>query len=204
MIGAAIHGFILAFPLIMPLGAQNVYIFNQGAAHRKFWRTLPVVATAGICDTMLISLAVTGVSLVVLGNLWIKTILMGCGTLFLIYMGWLTWSSKPEIAGPDQPPASLRKTVFFTLSVSLLNPHAILDTVGVIGTNSLKYLGAEKLAFATATVAVSWLWFMALAVAGKTVGSLDKSGQLLILLNKVSALIMWGVAVFLAVSLLQS
>ncbi|TWJ97408.1 hypothetical protein CHCC20442_2554 [Bacillus licheniformis] len=33
---AAIHGIILAFGLILPLGAQNVLIFQQGAASRAF------------------------------------------------------------------------------------------------------------------------------------------------------------------------
>ena len=31
MVTAIIHGFILAIGLILPLGAQNVFIFNQGA-----------------------------------------------------------------------------------------------------------------------------------------------------------------------------
>ena len=32
----------------------------------------------------------------------------------------------------------------FQRSVSLLNPHAILDTIGVIGTNSIQYIGSEN------------------------------------------------------------
>jgi arginine exporter protein ArgO len=52
------------------------------------------------------------------------------------------------------------RQVQFTLLVSSLNPHAILDTVGVIGTSSLAYSGAERSAFAAARVAVSWVYFL--------------------------------------------
>lgn len=60
MLGAAIHGFLLAFGLILPLGVQNVFVFNQGAAGRKLRRALPAVLTAAVGDTILIMLAVLG------------------------------------------------------------------------------------------------------------------------------------------------
>ena len=46
-----IHGILLAFGLILPLGVQNVFVFNQGATHKKFTNALPAVITAGLCDT---------------------------------------------------------------------------------------------------------------------------------------------------------
>jgi L-lysine exporter family protein LysE/ArgO len=50
--------------------------------------------------------------------------------------------------------------LFFLLqSVSLLNPHAILDTVEVIGTNSLSYTGIEKIAFTLDCIFVSGMVF---------------------------------------------
>jgi L-lysine exporter family protein LysE/ArgO len=62
---AFIHGFILALGLILPLGAQNVFVFQQGAAQPRFLRALPAALTAAVCDTALILLAVLGVSVVV-------------------------------------------------------------------------------------------------------------------------------------------
>lgn len=52
--------------------------------------------------------------------------------------------------------------MLFAMSVSLPNPHAILDTMGVIGTSSLKYNGTEKLVFTVVCIVVSWLWFVGL------------------------------------------
>lgn len=51
------------------------------------------------------------------------------------------------------------KQVSFALSVSLLNPHAILDTIGVIGSSAALYSGSNKIAFTIACISVSWLWF---------------------------------------------
>lgn len=204
MIEAILHGLVLAFGLILPLGAQNVFVFNQGAAQPTIWRALPVVITAFLCDMLLILLAVLGVSLVVLTVSWLKTVLYAVGVCFLLYMGYLTWRSRPTADSSEAQQFSAKRQVMFAASVSLLNPHAILDTIGVIGTSSLSYTGAEKWGFTIACVIVSCLWFFGLAIAGRTAGRLDRSGRLLRGLNIISAIIMWGLALYMASQLLFS
>ncbi|MGG1249160.1 LysE/ArgO family amino acid transporter [Brevibacillus agri] len=198
MLEAILHGFVLAFGLILPLGAQNVFVFNQGAAQPTLWRAAPVVLTAAACDALLILLAVLGVSLVVLTVAWLKAVLYVIGVCFLLYMGYLTWRSRPSLDNGEKASFSAKKQMMFAASVSLLNPHAILDTIGVIGTSSLSYVGAEKWGFTIACILVSCLWFFGLSVAGRIMGKLDRSGSLLRSLNIVSALIMWGVAAYMA------
>ncbi|MDQ0200221.1 hypothetical protein [Neobacillus ginsengisoli] len=48
MLEAILHGMILAFGLILLLGVQNVFVFNQGASQSDFVRALPVIITASI------------------------------------------------------------------------------------------------------------------------------------------------------------
>lgn len=205
MLGVIVHGFILALGLILPLGVQNIFVFNQGAVQTRFVKALPVIITASLCDTLLISLAVLGISVVVLEYEWFRSVLFVLGICFLVYMGIVTWKSKPS--GQAQEDARLftpKKQIVFAMSVSLLNPHAVLDTIGVIGTSSLQYSGAEKAAFAVICIAVSWLWFLGLGIAGRATGRMDPSGRLLCVLNRISALIMWGTAGYLGWSLMQS
>ncbi len=95
MLEAFLHGFVLAFGLILPLGPQNVFVFNQGALQSNLIKALPVVITAAVCDTILITLAILGVSVIVLSFSWLQTIVYGIGFLFLIYMGWSIWKSAP-------------------------------------------------------------------------------------------------------------
>ena len=203
MISAFLHGFILALGLILPLGPQNVFVLSQGATQPRFRNALPVVLTAALCDTLLILLAILGVSLLVLSVAWIKMVLVVLGVGFLAYMGWLTWRSAPASDDPavEAKLWPARRQIIFAASVSLLNPHAILDTIGVIGTSSLAYLSSAKVAFTLACIFNSWLWFFALAVVGRWVGSIAGVRRAL---NRVSAVIMWLSAVYLAYNLLRA
>ncbi|EJQ52616.1 hypothetical protein IEQ_01659 [Bacillus cereus BAG6X1-2] len=194
---AVIHGIILAFGLIIPLGVQNVFVFNQGASQPNIWRAAPVVLTASICDTLLILIAVQGVSLVLLTFSWLTTTLYMIGFFFLMYMGWIIWRSDPSNDVKQEKSMPLKNQIIFAASVSLLNPHAILDTIGVIGTNSIQYIGSEKWAFTFATIIVSWIWFISLAFAGKFLKGFDSTGKTIIVLNKFSGLIIWGVALYM-------
>ncbi|MBW5444459.1 amino acid transporter [Cohnella sp. CFH 77786] len=201
MAAAFVHGFILAFGLIIPLGVQNFFVFSQGAV-RRFGRAVPIAAAAGLCDMLLITLAVSGVSVVVLNFVWMKTVLVVLGTLFLLYMGYMSWKAKPDTNKSNgHSGASTLRLISYTMMISILNPHAILDTIGVIGTSSIQYSGYEKVAFTGACMAVSWMWFFLLAALGHFVGSKDPTGKLVGALNKVSALVMWAAAVYLVVTL---
>ena len=204
MLEAFIHGFILALGLILPLGVQNVFIFNQGALQPRYRNVLPAVITAALCDTLLISVSVLGVSLLILGSFWFKVILVGGGIIFLVYMGWTTWNTKPNIEkGSIAKEFSIKKQILFAASVSLLNPHAIMDTVGVIGTSSIRYEGEEKVIFTVTAILVSWIWFFAISYIGRITGKIDKSGKVLLILNKISALVMWAAAGYLFLSFNQ-
>ncbi|MDD9268766.1 LysE/ArgO family amino acid transporter [Paenibacillus sp. GCM10023248] len=196
MFQTVLHALILGFGLILPVGVQNVYVFNQGASQRTYWQVLPVIVTASLCDTLLIGAAVMGVSLVVFTFSWLQAALYGIGFFFLLYMGWVIWRSKPG-AVSSQENSHPRKQILFAASVSLLNPHAILDTVGVIGTNSLHYAGAAKWVFMLTIMLVSWLWFFGLAFAGRLTRKRDTGGRFIAGLNKVSACMIWAVAIYM-------
>ncbi|WP_415425831.1 LysE/ArgO family amino acid transporter [Staphylococcus borealis] len=196
MIQAVIHGLLLAIGLILPLGAQNIFVFNQGANQRKFRHALPAVITAGLCDSLLIVLAVIGVSLILMSFPLLQIVVYIIGLVFLLYMAWSLWHEQSTQLD-DQRGISPAKQISFALSVSLLNPHAIMDIIGVIGTSASAYAGSEKIAFTIATISISWLWFIFLAIAGRSVGHFDKSGRLLIILNKISSIIIIIVALMI-------
>jgi len=195
-----IHGVLLAFGLILPLGVQNIFVFTQGVTQPSLLRALPAVLTAAICDTVLIVLAILGLSLIVLQSESLRIILLVAGILFLLYMGKVIWSSKAmNISGKEALP--LKKQIVFALSVSFLNPHALLDTIGVIGTSAVKYSGQQLLFFTVACVFISWIWFFGLAVLGATLKKINISSQIFILFNKCSAIFIWGTAIYLLISL---
>lgn len=204
MLAALIHGIVLAFGLILPLGVQNVFIFNQGATHRRFSRALPAVITAGICDMLLILLAVMGVSLIVFSFAWLKSLIFLVGFVFMVYMGWSIFRSAPGTGEGRREALTTKQQILFAASVSLLNPHAILDLIGVIGPSSLAYEGDRLIVFTAACIVVSFTWFFGLAIAGRLIGGFDTDGKIIRRLNQISALIIWGIAVYLGVQLMES
>lgn len=197
MITALVHGLLLALGLILPLGPQNALVLSQGAIQPSLWRALPVAFTAACCDTLLIVLAVAGVSAAVAALAWLHTVLVVGGVGFLVVVGWLTWRSPPFDLDTTSRPAAGRQ-VAYAVALSLGNPHAIVDTIGVIGSSSLAYDGATRLAFAGACVLVSWVWFVVLAAAGRMVSRIEPARRLL---NPFSAVVMWVSAAYLAASL---
>ncbi|WP_107951698.1 LysE/ArgO family amino acid transporter [Lysinibacillus parviboronicapiens] len=196
-----IHGIILAFGLILPLGVQNVFVFSQGATQQRFIRALPAGITAALCDTLLILLAVFGLSVIVLQFEWLRMALMTVGIIFLLYMGYAIWQSNPTKT-KDSEALPVKKQILFALSVSLLNPHAILDTIGVIGTSALKYSGTEQILFTAACIILSWMWLFGLTIAGASIKKLDSSGNLMNIFNKCSAVFIWATAIYLLSDLL--
>ncbi|SGW94515.1 LysE/ArgO family amino acid transporter [Staphylococcus argenteus] len=202
MLSAILHSFILSIGLILPLGAQNVFIFNQGANQSKYRYALPAILTAGLSDSLLISIAVIGISIIIMSMPILQAIIYAIGLIFLLYMAWTIWNEKPSMNNQVKAMSPM-KQVSFALSVSLLNPHAILDTIGVIGSSAALYNGIEKIAFTTTCISVSWLWFFLLAILGKFVGSIDKTGKLLLIINKISSVIIIIVALIILQKLLQ-
>lgn len=193
---AFFYGAILAFGLIIPLGIQNIFILNLGATHKKWRHTLPGVLTAFFCDSVLVISAVLGVSMIVLSMPGVKNTIYYFGLVFLVYMGWVTWQSTQQSECAYKPLAP-RQQIYFSASVSLLNPHAIIDSVTVIGSNSLHFIGMDRWLYTSACVLVSLCWFMGLSGLGGILGRMNSNYSVLKWLNKFSALTIWTVALYI-------
>lgn len=199
------HGVALAIGLILALGPQNVFVFQQGAIQPNITRALPTVLTAGLSDTLLILLGVFGVSAVVIEFAWLQTTLFGVGFILLVYIGWTLYTAPAVEVNPcTEEFLGIREQIGFTASVSLLNPHAILDTVGVIGTNALTYATPNRWVFTAGCLLVSWTWFSGLVLTGWAFGESTNADSLMQYLNVISAGIVWIVAVYMGWQFIES
>lgn len=197
-LSAFVHGIVLALGLIVALGPQNIFIFQQGAVQPRFQRVLPSIMTAGIADTVLISLAVGGVSAVILRLEWLRALLFGAGVLFLLYLGWeILFGSTFDFDIKSATAFGARRQVMFTAAVTVLNPGVVIDVIAVIGTNALHYTGIEKWVFAGGCILVSWLWFVMLTVSARFVGLSVRADQYMRWLNYAAGLIIWAIAAYM-------
>ncbi|PTA68810.1 LysE/ArgO family amino acid transporter [Deinococcus arcticus] len=165
-----LRGLTLGLSLIVAIGPQNAFVLRQGLTQQ--YALLAALACA-LCDSMLIALGVLG-----LGS-WLSRVpvLVTAGTLFgtafLTWYGlralrsaWAGGAAGLEAGGPAS--ATPRQIVGTALGFSLLNPHALLDTVVLIGGASAGLNSAGRLAFLGGTILASWAWFFTLALAGRT------------------------------------
>lgn len=199
-----IYGVILALGLILPLGPQNAFVLSQGINNKNLLQAAAVAATAALSDTLLITLAVSGLSFIILKMAWLKDFILIGGVIFLIYLGFQFWKKTSFITSTQTDHHNNTKTfklIGIALLLSLLNPYALIDTTITIGTVSLSYTGIDKYAFALGCITTSWLWFFFLIFIGKR---LDRFDFIRKYETKAAAVIIWLAAGYLCYEFLTS
>ena len=203
-------GMLLCLSLIMSIGPQNAHVLRIGLQGGHVGLT---VAICIVADVALIALGVLG--LAQLGGLSDKLhgALVGAGAVFLLVYGWqaLRRFIRPPVPavaavhaldGPSLGKLSRWQASAQALAFSWLNPHAWLDTAVLIGTASLAYGPAGSTAFGAGAAAGSLLWFGALGLSVFWLGRRLASPRIWRALDGLVALMMWGTALWLVLSLL--
>lgn len=159
-------GVMLGLALIVPIGPQNFFVLNQSITV-GMPRALAAVVAAGFCDSLLILAGAGGASAVLTDVPGLRPTLLAAGVLLLVFLGIRSLRTEmveeDTLHGGQRLP--LRTVVSRTASVSLLNPHAILDTVGVLGATIAAQQIGQRVAFASGALTASWVWFLILALA---------------------------------------
>ena len=166
MFAAAISGFVLSLSLILAIGAQNSFVIRQGLLNQH---VLAVVLFCGIADVALICLGALGLGhlLAPIFNLYSQW-LFGLAALWLAGYGiirfydglWMNANvnfDEVNLYHPKQ--ASLKQTLSVLAVLTFFNPHVYLDTVILLGSLSVPYMGGDKLAFVCGASAASLSFF---------------------------------------------
>ncbi len=156
------NGLLVAFGLIMAIGAQNAFVLAQSLRREHH---LPVAALCVLFDALLMSAGVFGLASLISQSPWLLSITRWGGVLFLLVYGILALQRalRPQGLDPSSAaPRSRRAVLLAALAVTLLNPHVYLDTVLLIGS-----LGAQQAvpgAYAAGAASASALWFFGIAL----------------------------------------
>lgn len=189
------QGFALGAGLIVAIGAQNVFVLTQGARGHRPWL---VAGVCSGCDALLIALGVGGVGSLASGSPWVVTLLTLCGAAFLLAYGLraLKSSLRGESLGLDEdsPRPSTRAILLMALGVSLLNPHALLDTVVLIGGLASRLDAPGRASFGLGAGLASLCWFYALSLGGRALAPVLRRPGSWRVLDALVCLVMWGLA----------
>lgn len=159
------QGMALCASLIMAIGAQNAFVLRQGIIRQHlFTAALTCIA----CDFVLMSAGVLGMGKMLQAMPQLQSWMALGGALFVFWFGTqsLKKALKPSAMTIDvaaQETQTVKSVIVAALGFSVLNPHAILDTVVLVGGIGAQQAPAQQPMFLLGAVSFSALWFLSLA-----------------------------------------
>lgn len=198
-----LRGLTLGLSLIVAIGPQNAFVLRQGLTRRH---ALLAALACSLFDTLLTALGVLGVGALLARSPPLVTLGTLAGAAFLLWYGWRSFQAarRPGTLQTGGQAAQTTGAVIATAAAfSLLNPHALLDTVVLIGGASAGLNDRARLAFLGGAVAASWLWFFALALLAGRLAPLMRSARAWRVLDVLIGVVMWSIAAGLVASLAQ-
>lgn len=190
-------GLTLGLGLIISLGPQNIFLIRQGI--KKEYAYVAALICA-LCDMLLIILSTLSISKLIMAYPIARILLISLGVLFLIAYGAKSiYLGIKQLKNPQHfevhqasPRISLLRLLITAISFSLLNPHAIIDTMVMIGGVVSQYPEEERLLFVVGVITASFLWFTGVATISSYASKFLKNGKAWGVLEIVSGFIMLG------------
>ena len=190
-----INGLTLSIGLIVAIGAQNAFLLNRALRNQHQYA---VAIFCSVTDASLICLGIFGMGSLVQAQPQLLFWITWGGVVFLFIYGALSFkaATKEHAMQEDYGVSeySLAKALTIAASVSLLNPHAYLDTVVLLGGISSQYLGSDKIWFGFGAVSASFIWFFCLAWGARWLMPIFKNPLAWRALDGFIGVIMWSIA----------
>jgi L-lysine exporter family protein LysE/ArgO len=153
-----VFGLLFGLATAFPVGVQSFVVMNQGLRF-GYPRVLIGIITASLCDTLLIVAGAAGAS-ALLANADERVPVLLIGIAFLAIFGVLAFRAPPEEEADEVKSVGRHLAMIAqTVGVSLFNPHAVLETVGVLGGAIAAQTAENHIEFACGVVAASRVWF---------------------------------------------
>ena len=161
----ALLGFLTSLSLILAIGAQNIFVIEQGLKNQHVFL---VCLICSISDCLLIF---TGIFLFhyfsQYFNSLIELIFNILLLLFLIHFIYSKIKSRNENINLNEETNSISALKIFlkTLGFTYLNPHVYSDTVFFLGNFSKNFILSQKITFGIGASLASLLFFFSIGYA---------------------------------------
>lgn len=165
MVQVFLEGFLLQASLIMALGAQNLFVLESGM--RKHYH-FTVSFVCFLCDLTIIMLGVMGAATLFHHFPEFKIVVGVVGVVFLLQYGvGKLRAPKENVYFSDVLKAkSLKSSILRAIAFSVINPHAYLDGIVLIGGYSSKYAELPlRIGVGLGAASCSLVWFLVLSSA---------------------------------------
>lgn len=198
-----LQGFSLGATMIIPIGAQNAYVLNQGIKRNHHLTTATICS---VMDVFFISLGIFGGGALLSQNETLLTVVTLGGIAFLTFYGWISLRAalqhSDQLESQPQKLARGRRAVILgALAVTVLNPHLYLDTVVILGSIGGQFEGSDRLSFALGTMMASFVWFYGLSIGAAKLAPVLSKPKSKRIIDLIVATMMFIIAFALAKSL---
>ena len=190
-------GFAVTVGLIMAIGAQNAHVLRQGLRREHVGLTIMVCA---LCDALLILIGVAGLGKLFSANPDWLMIARYAGAAFLGWYGLralrsaFKGASMQVESGSRQRQLTRSQALLAAAGFSLLNPHAYLDTVVLIGSVGSQQADDLRPVFAAGAVTASFTWFLLLGYGARILTPLFARPTAWRVLDGLVAIMLWAIA----------
>ena len=160
-------GFFTGLSLILAIGAQNIFVIEQGLKKQQIFI---VCLVCSLSDLLLIFLGIFLFQY--LSNFFIPTVELIFNILLLIFLLHFIWGKlKTEVLeatfNVDSKTNNFFGILTKTLGFTFLNPHVYSDTVFFLGNFSKNFNQIDKYYFGVGAATSSFLFFFMLGYLSK-------------------------------------
>ncbi|MDD6043330.1 MAG: LysE family transporter [Eubacteriaceae bacterium] len=187
-----LQGFLIGLAYVAPIGTQNIFVINTALTQKR--SRVYTTALIVLFFDITISLACFfGIGAIMSAFKWLEMVVLGIGSLMVIYIGLSIVRSKAEMDSNTNVAMPVSKIIVTACVVTWFNPQAIIDGTMLLGAFKVSLPPGESFAFITGVCCASATWWLGLS----TVVSLFKSkitGKALKIINIIcgSIIIFYG------------
>ena len=198
-----ILGFFTGLSLILAIGAQNIFVIEQGLKKQYIFL---VCLICSISDLILIFLGIFLFQY--FGNFFTSSIELILNILLFIFLLFFIYSKisiqKNKIYFNKQlRKISLLNITIKTLAFTFLNPHVYSDTVFFLGNFSKNFLIIDKYYFGVGASIASLLFFFILGYSSKLLSKYLKSDKIWKKINLFIIIFMSTIALYVFIEILS-
>lgn len=163
MVGILIQGFLVGLAYVAPIGMQNAYVINSSAQMARH-KALQVALITIFFDISLALACFFGIGLLLDKLPMLKLVMMGAGSLAVLYIGFSLVRSKSTGLGDSEIKTSMLSVAAMCFTVTWFNPQAIIDGTMLVSGFKASLSEVEGYWFITGVALASAMWFTSLAL----------------------------------------
>ena len=198
-----ILGFITGMSLILAIGAQNIFVIEQGLKKEFIFI---VCLICSISDLLLIFLGIFIFHY--FQSFFTPLIELGLNLLLLVFLLHFIWEKINQeinkvILKVKKKQHSLSSIIFKTLGFTYLNPHVYSDTVFFLGNFSKDFALKQKLFFGLGASISSILFFFAIGYASKYLSDYFKTEKIWKKINLIIVIFMSFLSIYVFLNIIN-